>query len=160
MLLGAGLMIHFRSADFGIGYLVMCQIFIAFGGGTLVIGEDMAVMASADRDGVPMMLSLISLASNVGGSIGYGVSAAIYSNTFPSTLRNNLPANAKDNCTTIYSGGYAVQKTYPLGSPIRNAINSAWGKSQKYEAISATCILILGAPAMVVWKNYNVNRYC
>ncbi|PYI09246.1 putative siderophore iron transporter [Aspergillus sclerotiicarbonarius CBS 121057] len=61
ILLGAGLMIHFRSAGGNIGYIVMCQIFIAFGGGTLVIGEDMAVMAASDREGVPMMLSLIGL---------------------------------------------------------------------------------------------------
>jgi len=157
MLLGAGLMIHFRSADFGIGYLIMCQIFIAFGGGTLVIGEDTAVMASVDRDGVPMMLSLIGLSSNVGGSIGYAISAAIYSDIFPSTLQNTLPIEAKSNYTTIYSGGYAIQKTYPIGSPIREAIDVAWGKSQKYEAILATCI-ILGIPAMAIWKNYNVNK--
>jgi MFS family permease len=35
-LLGAGLMIHFRQPDVNIGYIVMCQIFIAFAGGTLV----------------------------------------------------------------------------------------------------------------------------
>ena len=37
-LLGAGLMIHFRRPDVNIGYIVMCQIFIAFAGGTLVRG--------------------------------------------------------------------------------------------------------------------------
>lgn len=37
MILGAGLMIQFRQADVNIGYIVMCQIFIAFAGGTLVI---------------------------------------------------------------------------------------------------------------------------
>jgi MFS family permease len=35
-LLGAGLMVHFRQPDVNIGYIVMCQIFIAFAGGTLV----------------------------------------------------------------------------------------------------------------------------
>jgi MFS family permease len=158
MMLGAGLMIHFRSADFPIGYLVMCQIFIAFGGGTLVIGEDMAVMASADRDGVPLMLSLIGLSSSVGGSIGYAVSAAIYANVFPSTLLAGLPDDAKGDYQTIYNGGYGVQTTYPVGSPIRNAIDHAWGQSQKFGAISATCILILGIPSIAIWKNYNVDK--
>lgn len=158
MFLGAGLMIHFRSADYGIGYLVMCQIFIAIGGGTLVIGEDMAVMAAADREGVPMMLSLIGLSSSVGGSIGYAVSAAIYSNTFPQRLEALLPADVKSNYTSIYVGGYAVQKTYPVGSPIRNAIDSAWGESQKYGAVSATCILVLAIPAIAIWKNYDVDK--
>lgn len=52
MILGSGLMIKFRGQEADIGYVVMCQIFIAFGGGTLVIGNDMAVMASSDREGV------------------------------------------------------------------------------------------------------------
>lgn len=30
-------MIHFRQPDINIGYIVMCQIFIAFARGTLVI---------------------------------------------------------------------------------------------------------------------------
>jgi hypothetical protein len=32
MILGSGLMIHFRGVDHGIGYIIMCQIFIAFAG--------------------------------------------------------------------------------------------------------------------------------
>jgi MFS family permease len=158
LILGAGLMIHFRTAEFSIGYLVMCQIFIAFGGGTLVIGEDMAVMASADRDGVPMMLSLIGLASSIGGSIGYAVSGAIFANVFPSTLVKALPDDLKSNATAIYNGGYTVQLAYLQGTPTRNAIDYAWGQSQKCGAISATCILILGIPAIAIWKNFNVDK--
>jgi len=158
MMLGAGLMIHFRSAEFGIGYLVMCQIFIAFGGGTLTIGEDMAVMASADRDGVPLMLSLIGLATSVGGSIGYAVSAAINTNVFPQTLLANLPEDLKANASTIYLGGYTQQLTYPVGTPTRDAINLAWGQSQKFGAVCATCILVLGFPAIAIWKNHNVDK--
>ena len=157
-MLGAGLMIHFRSAEFQIGYLVMCQIFIAFGGGTLVIGEDMAVMASADRDGVPLMLSLIGLASNIGGSIGLAVSGAIYNNVFPSTLANALPDDAKSNATAIFLGGYVTQLEYPMGTPIRDAVDFSWGQSQRYGSISATSILILAIPAIAIWKNFNVDK--
>lgn len=158
MILGAGLMIHFRGSDQGIGYIIMCQIFIAFAGGTLVIGEDMAVMASADHDGVPMMLSLIGLSSSVGGAIGYAVSAAIYTNTFPTALQKALPASAKADWSTIYLGGYTAQLAYPVGSPTRDAINYAWGQSQRYGAISATAILALAIPAIAVWKNYRVDK--
>ena len=158
MLLGAGLMIYFRSNAHGVGYLVMCQIFIAFSGGTLVIGEDMAVMAAADHDGVPMMLAIVSLSSSIGGSIGYAVSAAIYDNTFPQTLLKALPESAKADYATIYVGGYLTQMTYPVGGEVRNAIDYAWGQSQKYGAISATAILVLAFPAIAIWKNYNVDR--
>ncbi|KAL1964743.1 hypothetical protein VTN77DRAFT_6610 [Rasamsonia byssochlamydoides] len=158
MLLGAGLMIHFRGQDGNIGYIVMCQIFIAFSGGTLVIGEDMAVMAAADRMGVPMMLSLLSLSSSIGGSIGSAVSGAIYAGTFPKALLQALPANAKGDVATIYAGGYLTQMKYPVGSPERNAINYAWGYSQKYNSIAATAVLALAFPAIAIWKNYRVDK--
>lgn len=158
LILGAGLMIHFRGQDGNIGYIIMCQIFIAFGGGTLVIGNDMAVMASADREGVPMMLALLGLFNSLGGAIGYAVAAAIFSNTFPDNLQARLPGDLKSEAFAIYQGGYTKQMTYPVGSEARDAINYAWGQSQMYGAIAATALLALGIPAVGVWKNYNVDK--
>ncbi|KAF7182820.1 hypothetical protein CNMCM7691_002481 [Aspergillus felis] len=158
MLLGAGLMIHFRGTESKIGYLVMCQIFIAFGGGTLVIGDEMAVMAAADRDSVPLMIAMISLSASVGGAIGYAVAVAIYSNTFPQALLRALPDDAKADYAAIYLGGSTAQLVYPPGSAARNAINHAWTESQKYECITATVIVVLAFPAIAMWKNYNVDR--
>lgn len=158
MILGAGLMIHFRGGEGNIGYLVMCNIFIAVAGGTLVIGEQMAVMAAADRDGVPLMLALVGLSSSLGGAIGYAVAGAIYTNTFPDALLNALPEADKGNFTTIYLGGSTTQMLYPVGSDTRDAINYAWGYSQKYECIAATACLIIGFPAIMMWKNYNVDK--
>ncbi|PYH96888.1 siderochrome-iron transporter [Aspergillus ellipticus CBS 707.79] len=159
LILGAGLMVHFRGqADGDINYVIMAQIFIAFGGGTIVIGDDMAVMAAADREGVPMMLSLLGLFSSLGGAIGYAVSAAVYSNVFPESLEAHLPLELKSNATAIYLGGYTAQMDYPVGSDPRNAINYAWGRSQMYGSIAGTAILVLGFPAIAVWKNYRVDR--
>ncbi|KAF4151348.1 hypothetical protein CNMCM6936_003964 [Aspergillus lentulus] len=158
MLLGAGLMIHFRGTESKIGYLVMCQIFIAFGGGTLVIGDEMAVMAAADRDGIPMMIAMISLAGSFGGAIGYAVAVAIYSNTFPQALLRGLPDDIKADYANIYLGGSTAQVMYPPGSAARNAINHAWTQSQKYECITATAIVVLAFPAIAMWKDYNVDR--
>lgn len=158
MFLGAGLMVHFRGGDYGIGYVVMCQIFIAFAGGTLVIGEDMAVMTAADREGVPMMLSIIYLASNIGGSIGTAVSTSIYGNTFPSALSRALPADLQGKVQELYLGGYLTQELFVPGTVERNAINYAWGQTQYYSCISAVSILVLGIPAIAMWKNYRVDK--
>lgn len=158
MVLGAGLMIHFRGQDGSLNYVIMCQIFIAFAGGTLVIGEDMAVMAASDRMNIPMMLSLIGLSSSLGGSIGYAVAGAIYADTFPKALLSRLPEDAKVNATAIYLGGYLTQLEYPVGSPVREAIDYAWGYNQKYGCVAATCVLAIGFPAVAVWKNYRVDR--
>lgn len=158
MLLGSGLMIYFRGEDHGIGYIVMCQIFIAFAGGTLVIGEDMAVMAGGGREGTPMMLALIGLFSSIGGAIGYAVSAAIYNNVFVDALASHLPVDLKGNATQIYSDGITTQNAYPVGSVLRDATVYAWGYAQRMNCIASTCILVLLIPAVAMWKNYDVSK--
>lgn len=158
MTLGAGLMIHFRGSQSKIGYLVMSQIFIAFGGGTLVIGNEMSVMAAADRDGVPLMIAIISLAASLGGAIGYAVAVAIYSNAFPRALLQSLPASTQAEFKKIYVGGSAVQMLYPPGTETREAINYAWAYSQKYLCIAAAASMGFAFPAIAMWKNYNVDR--
>ena len=136
----------------------MSQIFIAFGGGTLVIGADMAVMASADREGVPMMLALLGLFNSLGGSVGYAVAAAIYANTFPDALLSNLPESTKSKFNDLYTTGYTEQMKYPPGDPTREAANLAWSTSQYYGAIAATAFLSLAIPCIAVWKNYRVDK--
>jgi MFS family permease len=158
MMLGSGLMIHFRGGEYGIGYVIMCQIFIAIAGGTLVIGEDIAVMTAADREGVPMMLSIIYLAANIGGSIGTAISTAIYGNTFPAALARALPSDLQNKVQELYLGGYLAQELYVPGTVIRESVNYAWAQTQYYSCISALCVLILGIPAIVMWKNYKLDK--
>lgn len=158
MILGSGLMIHFRGDDQPIGYLVMCQIFIAFGGSCVVIGSDMAVMAAANREGIPMMLSILGLSSSVGGAIGTAVTAAIYAYGFPKGLETYLPSEDQSLVPTLYAGGYLTQMTYAVGTPIRVAINDAWGYVQKLLCIACCCILVLAFPCIFLWKNYDLNR--
>ncbi|KAJ5621820.1 MFS general substrate transporter [Penicillium herquei] len=158
MFLGAGLMIHFRGQDGDLGYVIMCQIFIAFSGGMLVIGEEMAGMCASDRDNIPIILSMIGLFSSVGGAIGYAVAAAIYTNTFPQGLRQALPASAQSDWQTIYLGGYSSQLEYAPGTDVRDAINFAWGYTQKYESIAATCLIVLLIPSILAWRHYRVDK--
>jgi len=157
-ILGTGLMIHFRGDQAPIGYIVMTQIFIAFGGGTLVIGGQLAVMAAADRAGIPLMLSLLSLFNQVGGAIGSAVAVSIYGNVFPSTLRNILPDNLKDQAQQWFLDGYLTQTSYAPGTVERQAFNEAWARVQFYQCTVATAVFALAFPAVFAWKNYNVNR--
>ncbi|CAK4032903.1 siderochrome-iron transporter [Lecanosticta acicola] len=158
MILGSGLMIYFRGSDQAIGYVVMAQIFIAFAGGTLVISNEMAVMAAADREGVPLMLSYLYLFNSVGGSIGQSVATAIYGNTWSKAVASKLPAAQQNLVSTLYLGGYTVQQTYPPGSVVREAINYGWGRTQYYSCISSTALLVLGFPAILLWRNYRLDK--
>jgi hypothetical protein len=155
LFLGVGLMVHFRQPSQGIGFVIMCQIFIAFGGGALVICEEMAVMAAAPHENVASMLALIGLFSSVGGAIGQAVSGAIYTNKFPAALDRALPGNATLNAQ-LY-GSLAVQLEYPLGSPERDAVIYAYADTQWYLTIAATCFLVPCFVFIAVWRDFRVK---
>ncbi|KAG9243614.1 siderophore iron transporter-like protein [Calycina marina] len=154
-ILGVGLMVKFRDPSWGIGYVVMCQIFIAFGGGALVICEEMAVMAAAPHQNVAAMLALIGLFSSVGGAIGQAVSAAIYTNTFPGALDAALPGNATLNAE-LY-GSLPSQLLYPIGSPERTAVIHAYAVSQRYLTITGVVFLIPCFLFIAVWQDFKVH---
>lgn len=154
--LGGGLMIHFRQPDTNIGYVVMCQIFIAFAGGTLVICEEMAVMAVAKHGQVAPLLALLALASSVGGAIGSAVSGAIWTNTLYSKLLEYLPAETIDMAADIY-GDLDLQLSYPMGDPTRTAIIKAYGVAQQRMCIAGTAVLALGYVGVFMWKNVKVS---
>lgn len=154
--LGVGLMIHFRQPSQGIGYVIMCQIFIAFGGGSLVICDDMAVMAAAPHRDVASMLALIGLFTSVGGAIGQAISGAIYTSKFPAALDRALPGNSTLNAA-LY-GSLAVQLEYPLGSPERDAVIYAYAETQRYLTIAATCFLVPCFVFVALWRDFKVKE--
>lgn len=158
MMLGAGLMIYFRGSARPIGLLIMAQIFISIGGGAVMIGDEMAAMAASDREGIPIVIAMISLFASIGGAIGNATATAIYTNVFPQALLRALPDEAKADYLTIYLGGSASQLVYPVGSATRTAIEYAWTEAQKYECIAAAVIVVLMFPGIAVWKDYNIDR--
>ena len=100
----------------------MCQIFVAFGGGVLVISEQTTLMA-------------VSKLRHIGSTIA----GAMWTGIFPAKLLNNLLLDAQADFASIY-GDTTVQFSYPWGSPTRDAINLSYGETQRYMLIAATCV--------------------
>ncbi|CAK7275562.1 hypothetical protein SEPCBS119000_006745 [Sporothrix epigloea] len=157
-IIGAGLLIKFRSSDYSIGLNILAQIFIGLGWGTLLLGYELAAYAASDRDGIPMVYALIGLSCTVFSSVASAVVTAIYNSTFPAALLRALPPDTVGDYMTITQGGSYTQMMYPVGSDTRNAINYAWGESQKYLCILAAAIMIPAFPAIWIWKDYRVDR--
>ncbi|KAK3933558.1 major facilitator superfamily domain-containing protein [Diplogelasinospora grovesii] len=157
-ILGVGLMVHFRQPDVNIGYIVMCQIFIAVGGGTLVICEQMAVMAATNHQYIAVVLAVEAMFASVGGGIGSTVAAAIWTGVFPTKLAEYLPQEAQGNLTSIYAS-LPVQLSYPVGTPTRDAISAAYGDAQKVMLIAATVIQVISLIAVWVWRDIKVKDF-
>lgn len=157
-ILGAGLLVHFRSNEYSIGLNIMCQIFIGLGWGTLLLGYELAAYAASDRDGIPMVYSLIGLSCSVFSSVASAIVTAIYNSVFSSALLRTLPPDTVGQYMDIMQGGSSVQMTYPVGSDTRNSINYAYGEVQKYLCILAAAVMVLAFPAIYIWKDYRVDR--
>ena len=155
-LLGVGLMIKFRHPDTNIGFIVMCQIFIAFGGGTLVTCEQMTVMAVSTQQNIPAILAFESMIASVGGAIGSAIAAAMWTGIFPVKLAEYLPDSAQADLTTIY-GDLTVQSSYPIGSPTRDGINMAYGETQKLMVVAATALYATSLIWVPMWREINVK---
>jgi MFS family permease len=156
--LGVGLMIHFRSAGVDVGYVVMCQIFIAVAGGCLVICEQLAVMAAASHQHVAVVLAIEGMFASVGGAIGQTVCGAIWDHVLPASLAKYLP-EADQGLVAAITGSITTQLGYPVGSPVRTAINRAYSDAMKWEAIASTLVLIVAVPAVLMWRNINVKDF-
>ncbi|KAF2716037.1 MFS general substrate transporter [Polychaeton citri CBS 116435] len=157
-ILGTGLMIYFRQPHHNIGYVIMCQIFIAFSGGTLVVTEEIAIMAAVGPENVAVALALQALFTAIGGAIGTSISGAIWTNTVPNRLVEYLPESAKGNATEIYSSIY-IALSYPVGSPERDAIIKAYAVAQRYMTITGTAVLVLALLWVAVWRDIKVKDF-
>lgn len=157
-ILGTGLMIYFREPQQGIGYVVMCQIFIAFSGGALLVTEELAIMAAVGPENVAVALALQALFTSVGGAIGSSISGAIWTNTVPGLLVKYLPESAKGQANEIYDS-LPTALSYAWGSPERDAIIRAYSESQRYQCIAATAVLVFAFFCVLIWRDIKVKDF-
>lgn len=157
--LGVGLMIVFREPQYNVGYIVMCQLFVGFGGGTTVVGQEVAIMSRVKHQHVATVLAVQAMAASIGGGIGYSISAAIWQGVFADSVRKYLPQNILNNATetSLIITNLGQQLSYPVGSPGRIAVQQAYADSQRYMLIAGTCIWIIPFIAVFFWHNVDVR---
>lgn len=156
-LLGVALMIVFRQPEVNIGYIVMCQLFIAFGGGTLVITQQVGAMAATTHQYIAVVLAILSVFNSIGGAIGSSVAGAVWGGTFSSDLARFLPVESQADAPLI-AGNLTMQLSYPLGDPTRIGIQNAYGYSQRIMLIAATAITCLGFFAVIMWRAIDTRK--
>lgn len=156
-LLGVGLMIYFRNPSWSVGYTIMCQVFLAFAGGTMIICQQVAVQAAADHNHVSSALAFLNCFGNIGGAIGGSISGAIWTHTLPDALKRLLPDSIKSDWESIYDD-LDVQLSYERGTPERQAIALAYASSQKNMLIAGTAIMALSLIWMFVLRDIKLTK--
>ncbi|KAI4940315.1 hypothetical protein J4E86_010949 [Alternaria arbusti] len=155
-MLGQGLMVLFLAPG-NTGYIIVCFLFISISQGVLVVTDEIAILAAGSHEHVAAMLALVSIFGNIGGAIGLTIAASIWSDVLPSRFRQHLPTEEMPDLHKIF-GDLAKQLSYPIGSPTRIAIQHAYENAMSRLLIVSTCIWVLGAVGVLMWRNINVKE--
>ncbi|KAK3202588.1 hypothetical protein GRF29_154g115386 [Pseudopithomyces chartarum] len=157
MILGTGLLIHFRRPDGKVGYVVMSVLFMAAGSGISTMTIEIAILAAMKtQQFFAIAIALVSTTGSIGLAVGLTISSAIWQQTFPTRLAAYLPEEDMPNYVMIYAD-ITMQLAYPPGTPTRLAIQKAYGDSQKYLFIAATCAWALAVVGTLMWKDINIK---
>jgi hypothetical protein len=156
-ILGQGLMIYFRHPGTSVGYLVMCQIFIAIGGSFMILCEQIAVMAASNHQHIATVLALLNVFGWLGGGVGSTICGAIWTNSFLQALADLLPVEALDMLEDI-TASLDTQLSFEVGSPTRLAIEQAYGIAQKRMLTAGTAIMGLCVVWVMLIGNYNLKK--
>ena len=156
-ILAQGLMIYFRRPNMNVGYQVMCQIFLAISGSTFILVEQLAILAAVDHQHVATALALLNVVGTIGDSAGLTISTVIWQNTYLKALRNYLPESALPDLNKIYED-LVTQRSYPVGSPTREAIQNAYAYSE-LRLLSVGCgIIVLAIPWTMLMRDIDLRR--
>lgn len=153
------LVFHFGTFDrhnMCIEYIVLCQVLLSFGLGTIVICEQMALMFMSTKQDTPAVLAAESMLFSLGQSIGSTISFAIWQPNFEEKLSEYLPQEAKANLPQIY-GSLGVQSSYPPGTAVRKSICRSYSETVELMLVVSICLLAVSWGSSFLWKNIHVK---
>ncbi|KAM0245686.1 hypothetical protein ACHAQJ_010482 [Trichoderma viride] len=150
------LIIYFREPNRNIGYVIVCQIFISFAAGIIMITPEVAALSIASHQHIAVILAIMSMFSSIGGAVGYTIAGVIWQLTFPNKLAMYLPEEEIPNLMSIYES-LEVQLSYAVGTPARLAIQQAYADAQAKIHVAGTAIWALGFIAVAIWRNTDVK---
>ncbi|XXH00126.1 hypothetical protein Hte_006468 [Hypoxylon texense] len=155
--LGTVLLIHFRTPSTYVGYLVMCQIFNGVSSGIWALTAQLAIQASVSHQEIAVAMAIFGLFGSIGAAIGLAIAGALWNNILPAKLVEFLPEGSKGLEAKIF-GSIVAQKSYPMGSPIREAIVAAYADVQRKMVIAGSAFIPVCIICLVAWKNINVVK--
>src|SRR5690606_13506378 len=121
----------FRRIGTPLYKIVLTQVLISVASGTFMICEQLAAQSAVDHQHIAVIFAIQGVFGSVGSAVGSTVSTAIWQVVFRDRLAQYLPAGALPDLDEIYAD-LGRQKSYPMGSPVRTAINLAYSDAQTH----------------------------
>ncbi len=157
-IIGMGIMLDGKRATVSTAPMVIALIMIGAGGALSVVGSRVASQASVPHQDVALAISLLSLWSKIGGSIGSAIVAVIWSNQLPKQLREHLPATATGKDIKKLFGSVNAIKAYPFDHQLRVGAVEAYRQALYYCIAPALAIAFIPLIAACFQTNFYLGK--
>ncbi|KAL8723051.1 MAG: hypothetical protein Q9225_000593 [Loekoesia sp. 1 TL-2023] len=156
-LMGAGLMICYRTQASSTAQIVGTQIALGIGGGMVNVPAQLGVQASVSHGEVAAATAIFLTIVEIGGAVGSAISGAVWTANLPKKLSLYLPADAQGDATMIF-GNITLAQSYPVGGPERIAIDRSYQETMNILLIIAACLSVPLLPLSLIMKNYKLDQ--
>ncbi|OXB39350.1 hypothetical protein LQV05_000779 [Cryptococcus neoformans] len=146
--LAFGLLIRYRGgysvSDFA--GLVAAEVVLGIAGGLFPYPTQVMIQSAVQHERTAVVTSLYLASYSVGSALGNTIAAAIWTNTMPSHLYNDLlraglsTADASTLQALAYASPLQFIAEYAPGTPEREAVGSAYREVQRYLTITGICL--------------------
>ncbi|GFF43697.1 siderophore iron transporter mirC [Aspergillus udagawae] len=137
--------------------VLVTQVVVGIGGGLLNVPVQLGVQASASHQEVAAATAMFLTSMEMGGAVGAALSGAVWTHNIPRKLRLYLPEENKGDADAIF-GKITKALSYPLGSPVRVAINQAYQETFKKLLILALIAVVPLIPLSLAMEDYKLDK--
>lgn len=127
--------------------LIAGQVIMGLAGGFFAYPTQASIQSSATREHVAIITGFYLSFYNVGSALGTCLSGAIWTQTLPGLLRDNLAFQPDEGLADrMYGSPFDVVKHYPVGTHVRAAIIDSYHHVQRVLCIAGffLCIPMIG----------------
>lgn len=153
-LIGMALVIKPDRSTPNTAELVFYQILIGIGGGFSVVATQVSSQASVPHQDMALVISLLSLWSNIAASIGQAIAVAIWAAKMPTYLRQYLPASVSDAQVLEFFEDITTIRDYPMDSAIRQGAIKAYNHVNYYLFVPSMTLCFIPIIAACFQSNY------
>ncbi|KAH7120865.1 major facilitator superfamily domain-containing protein [Dendryphion nanum] len=122
-----------------------------------VIGARVGSQASVPHEDLSTVIALLSLWSTLGSSVGYSISAAIWTDRMLPLMREEMPTVPEKTLKTIY-GSIKTLRTYKWDSPIRQGSIRAYTRVNGIIFTTAVVMNIIPVICALLMPDYYLGK--
>lgn len=144
-LVAFGLLIHYRGSPSSAQYsgVIGAQVLLGIAGGMFPYPGQASIQAATKHQHVAVVTGLYLASYNIGSALGNTVSGAIWTQTLPSRLADNLAQFGNSTlATAVYGDPFTFIAAQPVGTAQRTEVIDAYQSVQRTLCITGIALCI------------------